>query len=146
PGTVKNVVQLGGGFMIVLACPVDVHGMCPGGDVAILPADKQITPATSAALARRLALVSNEDARRKNVLHGSYPLVDFNRLSTIGDCHVRETVASKTLRKDFGLIEVAVDQPDMAGLFRQRAQIVVEIILIRVGRKAVHYHDFRSQL
>src|SRR5262249_55999131 len=125
PGTVKNVVQLGGGFMIVLACPVDVHGMCPGGDVAILPADKQITPATSAALARRLALVSNEDARRKNVLHGGYPLLDFDRLSTVGNRHVREAVTPKALGQDFGLIDVTVDQAEMGGLFRQRARIVV---------------------
>jgi hypothetical protein len=45
----------------MLARPVDVHGMRPSGDIAILPADKQITPSTCAAFARGFAFMANED-------------------------------------------------------------------------------------
>jgi hypothetical protein len=46
--------------MVMFARPVDVDGVRPGRDVVVLPADKQVSPAASAALARGLAFVTNE--------------------------------------------------------------------------------------
>jgi hypothetical protein len=56
---IQNVIQFGRALVIMLARPVDVYGVGPGGHVGVLPADEQVPPPTRAALARRLSFVAN---------------------------------------------------------------------------------------
>ena len=56
----EDVIQLGAAAVKMLLRAVNVDDVCPSGQVLVLPAEQQMTPAAGAPLARGVVFVANQ--------------------------------------------------------------------------------------